>query len=646
MKKIVSLIIIFVFTFVCSPCVLAYQFPHAIWKHDNAYRAAQKSGNLQGIIDAGEKALEVIANEPKNDTIMSYRASRTYELAKTYEKLKKYKESAYWYGQAIEPNIYMGFDDAVKICRIKMRAYTPELSIYKQTYSTQSYFGAKNEHETGVLWGVTCDSETRNEFPNESMTMVYHQYGQEFNKYMETFMQGAVDKNIAIEFALNLKNEAADVLYVKQQEAWLDGFIDMLNKYNTVPVYLRFAGEVNVWGNQPNPEDYKEAFRFVADKIHNRAPHVAVVFGLNFVSDWSGDFTKYYPGDEYVDWIGVSLYMNKYFQGHKANSDQDKINEIVFHANNAAEPVQIMRDIVDIFGDRKPILIFESGASHYIKTENEHATKWAEHHLDELINYVPMVFPQVKLIGYFNTVMQNEEIDYALTTDGELRWYYSNLIKSPMYIQNNCINDDAVTYSNCNSGFTTDKSVGTFGIYAYDYESEYKSVSYFVDGVQVGWSDTIPYLCDIDFKNYSNGQHTLTVKAYCDTNDVIEKTVPFTVGENISVVINGNTLQNLDQPPVIVNGRTLVPVRAILENIGASVSWDEATKTVTAEKGDVTLKLNIGSKTIYKNGIPYEIDVSPKIIHGRTCLPVRAVSEHFGLNISWDNNTRTVIITE
>ena len=113
MKKIVSLLIIFVFTFVCTPYVFAYEFPHAIWQHDNAYRAAIKDGNLQGIIDSGKKALEVIANEPKNETIMSYRASRTYEIAKTYEKLKNYKESAFWYGQAIESNNYMGFDDAV-----------------------------------------------------------------------------------------------------------------------------------------------------------------------------------------------------------------------------------------------------------------------------------------------------------------------------------------------------------------------------------------------------------------------------------------------------------------------------------------------------------------------------------------------------
>lgn len=643
-KKILLILTILSIITTCLPTAYAYTFPHAIWKYDDMYRTAVESGDLQGIITNGENALEVIANEPENETIMSYRASRMFEVAKAYEKLGQYQNSAKWYKQAIAPNIAMNFSDAVKICKLKSDLYTPELNLYKETHSSQINYNAINEHETGVLWGVTSDSETRSEFHNESMTMIYHNYGDEFNKYMEGFLKEAQENNLAVELALNVTSEAAAIPYIKSQEAWLDSFIDILNKYNTIPIYLRFAGEVNSWQNQPNAEEFKDAFRFVADKIHTKSSHIAVVFGINFVSDWNGDFIKYYPGDEYVDWVGVSLYMNKNFLGNKAQSEEEKLNELVFFAGEASEPVHILKPIMEIFGNRKPIMIFESGASHTTRSLGENSTEWAKKRVSELMNYVPMVYPQIKIMGYFNTVMSDEKMDYALTTDNELRQYYKSIASEPHFIQNSCFNDNGVSYSDCKYGFETDRTVNEFKVYAYDYSSSYKSVSYFIDGVQVGWSDTLPFTCKIDFKDYSTGNHTMTVKMYSDTGTVLEKTVPFTVIDNIAIIINNEELTGLDQPPVIVNGRTMVPVRAILEKLGANVEWNAETKTVTATKDNTTLEFVIGNKTITKNGTPYTYDVSAKIINGRTCIPARAASELLDMTVSWDGNTRTVYI--
>ncbi len=646
-KKLLCTLISAAVLFSCTPSVFAYQFPNALWQYDDMYNAAQASGDLYGLISAGEQALAVLANEPENETINSYRAGRTYEIAKAYEKLGMYEKSAQWYTASIPSNTAMNFEDAVKIARLKSQLYTPELNLYKQTHSSQVYHGAKNEHETGVLWGVTCDSETRDEFKNESMTMVYHNFGEEFNKYMETFLQKACDDNIAIEIALNVGNEAAGILPIKSQGAWLDGFLDILNKYNTVPVYLRFAGEVNVWKNQPNPEDFKDVFRFVANKVHERSPHIAVVYGLNFISDWNGDFNKYYPGDEYVDWVGVSLYMNKYFNGEYSVTDDQKISEQVFFAGDAAEPVHIMKEIVDLYGAKKPIMVFESGAAHYTRTLGEYSTPWAKNRVNELVNYLPMVYPQIKMQGYFNTIMPSENQDYALSSDNELKNYYISIVENaPHYIKDSYANDNAVSYDDCRYGFTVDQTVNTFGVYSYAYASSYKNVTYAIDGADIFSTDTLPYLCSVDFKDYAVGQHTMTVRSVSETGAVLEKSFPFTVTQNISIVVNGETLTGLDQPPVIVNGRTLVPVRAILQALGATVDWNDTEKKATAVKGDTSLELKIGSKTIMKNGSPYTADVASKIINSRTCIPARAVSELLNMTVSWDEATRTVYISE
>lgn len=109
------------------------------------------------------------------------------------------------------------------------------------------------------------------------------------------------------------------------------------------------------------------------------------------------------------------------------------------------------------------------------------------------------------------------------------------------------------------------------------------------------------------------------------------------------VFLDGNQLL-FDVPPVIENDRTLVPMRAIFEALGAEILWDENTKTVTAVKGDVKISLTVGSKTAYKNGEPFVLDVPAKIVDGRTMVPLRFISESLGAGVYWEGSTQTVRI--
>lgn len=113
----------------------------------------------------------------------------------------------------------------------------------------------------------------------------------------------------------------------------------------------------------------------------------------------------------------------------------------------------------------------------------------------------------------------------------------------------------------------------------------------------------------------------------------------------IKVVLNGEQLK-FDRLPITENGRTLVPLRVIFEAMGATVDWDGVTQTVTAVKGNTTVKMQIGNSIMIKNGEKIALDVPPKIINGRTLVPVRAVAESFGAKVDWDGETKTVIITD
>jgi len=109
-------------------------------------------------------------------------------------------------------------------------------------------------------------------------------------------------------------------------------------------------------------------------------------------------------------------------------------------------------------------------------------------------------------------------------------------------------------------------------------------------------------------------------------------------------VILDNNYLTFDVPPQIESGRTLVPLRAIFEALGATVEWDASTQTVTATKDGTTVKLQIGSKIAYKNGSPVPLDVPGKIHNGRTLVPLRFVSEAMGASVEWKADTQTIII--
>jgi len=111
-----------------------------------------------------------------------------------------------------------------------------------------------------------------------------------------------------------------------------------------------------------------------------------------------------------------------------------------------------------------------------------------------------------------------------------------------------------------------------------------------------------------------------------------------------TVSYNGEKIA-FDQIPVIENGRTLVPLRAIFEKIGASVEWNADTQTVTAIKGDTTISLTVNNATANKNGEAVSLDVPAKIINGRTLVPVRFVADCFGVNVEWDGIMQRVTLT-
>ena len=115
--------------------------------------------------------------------------------------------------------------------------------------------------------------------------------------------------------------------------------------------------------------------------------------------------------------------------------------------------------------------------------------------------------------------------------------------------------------------------------------------------------------------------------------------------EGIRVYLEGSKI-DFDVPPQTINDRTMVPIRAIFEAMGANVDWDDITQTAISTKDSTTVKMTLNSTTEYINDTAYTMDVTPVIINGRTLAPARYVAEAFGYYVNWDEMTQSVLISK
>ncbi len=112
----------------------------------------------------------------------------------------------------------------------------------------------------------------------------------------------------------------------------------------------------------------------------------------------------------------------------------------------------------------------------------------------------------------------------------------------------------------------------------------------------------------------------------------------------ITIEVDGVKLQS-DTSPEIVNGRTFVPLRVIFEALNAEVKWDDTSKTVYANKEGTKLDIKIGDKKALLNGQKVDMDESAYISNGRTMIPVRFIGENLNYTVNWNNASREVVLT-
>jgi len=173
------------------------------------------------------------------------------------------------------------------------------------------------------------------------------------------------------------------------------------------PILLRFASEMNgTWmPYSGNPDEYVRKWRLVYETIKSVAPNVIMVW-CPFATP-RRTIPLYYPGDEYVDWVGVNIYAVLYHDGDISQPSQ-------------RDPVDDLRYVCSLYGARKPIAICEYGATHYCRASQQFSSSFAAASIEQMYQAIREQFPNVVFINWFSVDAASDGLaynDYALTTD-------------------------------------------------------------------------------------------------------------------------------------------------------------------------------------------------------------------------------------
>lgn len=650
-KISISIVLLLIFVFISNEKGFASDFPNTIWKPLDNFNIAVDNGNDAEILRLGEALISIMEAQPDSNTKSEFLAGKYEVVSRTAEKLGMYEKAVEYYKKYIPYGEYMNWTDGVLLAQKKIYLLEPYINIYVEDKSyNPPYYGAKFEPTRGVYFGSVYDNDERilgydtskisKYFPKKnSMYLIYMEFGDDISALprYKRYFDDAKKNNVAVEFAWNTYSSLEDLEKYKE---YIKKTVDYLGN-SGLKIFLRFANEMNVGPNGDNPKAYIDAFRYVASYAKTKS-NIAVVWSPNDLGALNRPFSNYYPGDEYVDWVGASLYAIKYFEGVKNHGDQTDILNTYFVTGDFANPVMRMTELMQFMENskiNKPVMITECGVTHYVRDEKEDSTPWAMAQMQIMYTELLGKYPQIKGINYFNVQRQNEANAYELFTNTTLNNLYNKLVETPYFIQN--IGESSpFGYALLGNGAIPNGA--KISSSCYFPKTIFNSVKYYIDGNFASESSASPY--EFQINNLADGTHTLLAEVYDNGTKVLEKSINFEVKETVKIQLNGEILTFNDQQPVVIDDRILVPARGVFEKMGMNVSWDAQRQLVTIKNDKLEINIAIDEKVLTVGNKKIFMDVPAKLINGRTMIPLRAVAEATMATVEWNDAENTAII--
>lgn len=283
--------------------------------------------------------------------------------------------------------------------------------------------------------------------------------------------------------------------------------LETLNAYGK-PMLIRFASEFNCNALGNDAAAYVAMFRTVADMVHEY-PNLGIVWSPVDIGGLDKSFADFYPGDEYVDWVGASCYSQRYFCGKQDTSDIE--SDYFFTGANswATNKLKPLMNFLAEYNIRKPVMLSECG----VATNNkygEDCTAFAVPRLRNMLYSVIMEYPQIKLINYFNSYRENEIECYDISAYPYAAQIFNEAANSGAFIRELGGESDFV-FTAWESSGEIEVSDNLLSVYATAGSASDESLEFRLDGEWYHRADGAPYRCMLVLDELADGVHTLEV---------------------------------------------------------------------------------------------------------------------------------------
>ncbi len=373
---------------------------------------------------------------PQNVAVVRRRADSLLEQGRYSEASAAFDQASALYQKLGDPN-------AAKVLSDQARRYETVIKLYREVPAAKpSYFLAKHEPATGCYLGACIDREDAIETWFRGDDGRPHKDPQYFNvifakKHASFFTYVSYGKPFPAKWVEMLRKRGAAAhisleprdLYQVENDAYLKTFAQAAGA-SGARIFLRYACEMNgSWVRYGgNPEMYKQKWRLVHGVMQQYAPNVAMVWCPNEIPEYQ--IEKYYPGREFVDWVGLNFYMVTYADADRARAERWR------------NPADKLRWIYAKYSASHPIMIGEWAATVRSKFDSEDQPDFAIEKIGQLYAALPRLYPRIKAVHWLSMNAlryasgPRQLNNYSLLTNRQVEAKYRAMIESPYYLDN------------------------------------------------------------------------------------------------------------------------------------------------------------------------------------------------------------------
>ncbi len=511
-----------------------FKYPSAYWKLHSAWEAA--AGDPDQVISVAQKNYDLLTPlglgqdvcenlEPKA-MMASWACEVKGDIAGAITWAERERTYAKWLTECgLTPSYADRYDytDLIQSidARLEYLRAAQTVTVYARSDDSASSYAAGPR--TGTWYGTPVDGSRSD--TNAALMYVTFQdsYSVEYwidyySRTSESFRKAA-DGGV-IEVAWNFSPEnTSGARAVLGADSYIAESLRALGGLNAT-VLLRVGAEMNCW-SECDPEVYKQAFRKVASAARSYS-NIQMVFSPNDISNRNVTCADYYPGDGYVDWIGMSTYHNTQYVSYDKSRGvasyafgYDKYYDDAFYGVGIYDhdPLITVKPIIDLAkSHNKPVMVSECGFSYRDKTSGQDLTAFASEQMNWFYSYINMVYPQVKAVFYFDTAFRGSDFEYSLASSPTLSSTYEKAIReNGAYLSD--VKGTATGWTTLDKASLTGRNTLRLAAYASLPGKHGTTVTYYVDGKQVHSASQAPFYYDLDLSALGGGSHTLRVEA-------------------------------------------------------------------------------------------------------------------------------------